>query len=96
MSCIVLQLANARQAKLKKVNSGALQPEQLNLQQEIDAMTKILTCSVCHNNPKNVAIVKCGHVFCNHCVDRMVTSRNRKCPGCGLVFAQSDIKPIFL
>lgn len=57
-------------------------------QEEVDAMRQLLNCNVCHERQKNRIITKCCHVFCDVCIDRTLTARNRKCPGCGIVFAK--------
>ncbi|PNW73273.1 hypothetical protein CHLRE_14g625802v5 [Chlamydomonas reinhardtii] len=79
--------------KLKKAAtpSGAAR----ELQEEVDAMRQLLNCNVCHERQKNRIITKCCHVFCDVCIDRTLTARNRKCPGCGIVFAKGDIKTFF-
>ncbi|KAG2423091.1 hypothetical protein HXX76_002316 [Chlamydomonas incerta] len=79
--------------KLKKAAtpSGAAK----ELQEEVDAMRQLLNCNVCHERQKNRIITKCCHVFCDVCIDRTLTARNRKCPGCGIVFAKGDIKTFF-
>ncbi len=51
-------------------------------------MRRLLNCNVCHERRKNRIITKCCHVFCDVCIDRTLTARNRKCPGCGIVFAK--------
>ncbi len=51
-------------------------------------MRRMLNCNVCHERQKNRIITKCCHVFCDVCIDRTLTARNRKCPGCGIVFAK--------
>lgn len=51
-------------------------------------MRQLLNCNVCHERQKNRIITKCCHVFCDVCIDRTLTARNRKCPGCGIVFAK--------
>ncbi|EFJ46479.1 hypothetical protein VOLCADRAFT_92990 [Volvox carteri f. nagariensis] len=79
--------------KLKKLQSPAGAAREL--QEEADAMRQLLNCNVCHERQKNRIITKCCHVFCDVCIDRTLTARNRKCPGCGIVFAKGDIKTFF-
>ncbi|GLI67633.1 hypothetical protein VaNZ11_011881 [Volvox africanus] len=79
--------------RLKKLQSPAGAAREL--QEEVDAMRRLLNCNVCHERQKNRIITKCCHVFCDVCIDRTLTARNRKCPGCGIVFAKGDIKSFF-
>ncbi|GLC65192.1 hypothetical protein PLESTF_000262000 [Pleodorina starrii] len=79
--------------RLKKLQSPAGAAREL--QEEVDAMRQLLNCNVCHERQKNRIITKCCHVFCDVCIDRTLSARNRKCPGCGIVFAKGDIKTFF-
>ncbi|GFR44229.1 hypothetical protein Agub_g5420, partial [Astrephomene gubernaculifera] len=79
--------------RLKKLQSPAGVTREL--EEEVDAMRQLLNCNVCHERQKNRIITKCCHVFCDVCIDRTLTARNRKCPGCGIVFAKGDIKTFF-
>ncbi len=45
---------------------------------------------------RDTVITKCMHTFCHVCVDERVKSRNRKCPGCGQIFAAGDVRTIYL
>jgi len=62
---------------------------------EKEGLLKILKCSTCRNNFRNTVILKCMHTFCKECVDARISTRQRKCPGCNLAFAQSDVQQIF-
>lgn len=42
-----------------------------------DNNEKIYDCAVCMDNPKNTAIVPCGHQFCAQCAQRL-----HRCPMC--------------
>ena len=57
---------------------------------EYDMLKQIATCTICRKNFKEVALTKCGHVFCNQCLEERYQSRARKCPNCGLLFGQND------
>ena len=57
---------------------------------EYDILKQIATCTICRKNFKEVALTKCGHVFCQACVDERYNSRARKCPNCGSPFGQND------
>mmetsp|Transcript_18007 Transcript_18007/g.72077 ORF Transcript_18007/g.72077 Transcript_18007/m.72077 type:complete len:202 (+) Transcript_18007:558-1163(+) len=56
---------------------------------------KIRNCSVKTDRPKEVVLLRCGHLFSRQCVDDLVTKRNRKCPICGKNFSSDDVRPIF-
>ncbi|KAF9469928.1 BRE1 E3 ubiquitin ligase-domain-containing protein [Collybia nuda] len=58
-------------------------------------LLKLLKCSTCQQNFRNTVITKCMHTFCKQCVDTRITTRQRKCPVCGLGFAQSEVQTIF-
>lgn len=62
------------------------------LQEEIKFCKSILQCLVCRDRPKEVVIVKCYHLFCNHCIQKNLEIRHRKCPACGTAFGQNDIR----
>ncbi|KAL5563481.1 hypothetical protein UlMin_033228 [Ulmus minor] len=62
------------------------------LQEEIKFCKSILQCLVCRDRPKEVVIVKCFHLFCNHCIQKNLEIRHRKCPACGTPFGQNDIR----
>eukprot|EP00198_Chlamydomonas_reinhardtii_P003478 XP_001692814.1 predicted protein [Chlamydomonas reinhardtii] len=71
-----LESLQGKVEKLKKAAtpSGAAR----ELQEEVDAMRQLLNCNVCHERQKNRIITKCCHVFCDVCIDRTLTARNRK------------------
>nr|XP_043623926.1 E3 ubiquitin-protein ligase BRE1-like 1 isoform X2 [Erigeron canadensis] len=66
------------------------------LQQELKEYKEILKCSVCLDRPKEVVITKCYHLFCNHCVQKIIESRHRKCPLCAASFGANDVKPVYI
>jgi E3 ubiquitin-protein ligase BRE1 len=80
--------------RLRRTQDTAEAVQELEL--ELSAVRKTLKCGVCSEREKNVVIKKCWHMFCKHCVDRMVESRNRKCPGCGMKFQESDVQAVYL
>ena len=55
----------------------------------------MLRCSVCRDRFKEVAITRCFHLFCKHCIDENIRNRHRKCPACGEKFGQDDVKTIY-
>ena len=62
---------------------------------EVDALRSLVRCNVCRSANKDTVITRCMHMFCRTCVDERLDSRNRKCPQCSLVFASSDVRPIY-
>ena len=67
-----------------------------DLEAEVDELRRARLCSVCVSRQKDTCIVKCMHVFCGECVRSRLDTRARKCPGCSLSFAASDVKAIYL
>ncbi|KAH0792344.1 E3 ubiquitin-protein ligase BRE1 [Histomonas meleagridis] len=50
---------------------------------------------VCHENPRDTVILKCGHTFCSKCMKERIKARNRKCGHCGQSFdPNSEVSPI--
>lgn len=62
---------------------------------ELKELQKLVNCSVCQDQRKNVLIGKCFHMFCRDCVDSNLKSRNRKCPTCKKMFGQDDVKAVW-
>lgn len=62
---------------------------------ELKELQKLVNCSVCQDQRKNVLIGKCFHMFCRDCVDSNLRSRNRKCPTCKKMFGQDDVKAVW-
>ncbi|KAJ4483234.1 hypothetical protein J3R30DRAFT_3447116 [Lentinula aciculospora] len=56
----------------------------------------LLKCSTCNLKFRDTILTKCCHTFCRPCVDARISSRQRKCPACGLGFAQSDVLKIYM
>jgi len=63
--------------------------------QMMESMRKKLNCTIVTDEPKEVVIVRCGHMFSRQCINDLVTNRNRKCPACGERFGQDDCRPIY-
>jgi E3 ubiquitin-protein ligase BRE1 len=63
------------------------------LEDMILTLNRLLKCPICTDRYKNRIIVgdNCNHMFCHVCVDKRIAARNRKCPGCGQGFAQSQV-----
>ncbi|XP_043715889.1 E3 ubiquitin-protein ligase BRE1-like 1 isoform X2 [Telopea speciosissima] len=43
-----------------------------------------------------VVITKCFHLFCNPCVQRVLETRQRKCPLCAMSFGPNDVKAVYI
>ncbi|KAJ3910319.1 hypothetical protein F5879DRAFT_789750 [Lentinula edodes] len=56
----------------------------------------LLKCSTCNLKFRDTILTKCCHTFCRACVDARISSRQRKCPACGLGFAQSEVLKIYM
>eukprot|EP00189_Rhodosorus_marinus_P014168 CAMPEP_0184746064 /NCGR_PEP_ID=MMETSP0315-20130426/8631_1 /TAXON_ID=101924 /ORGANISM="Rhodosorus marinus, Strain UTEX LB 2760" /LENGTH=747 /DNA_ID=CAMNT_0027218447 /DNA_START=229 /DNA_END=2472 /DNA_ORIENTATION=+ len=56
---------------------------------------KIRNCSVKTDRPKEVVLLRCGHLFSRQCVDDLAAKRNRKCPICGKNFSNDEVRPIY-
>ena len=92
-----LKLASAKLDRHKRAFGGsAAGSGDKGLTAEVEAMRQIIYCNVCHEKQKNTVIVKCGHVFCNSCIQKRVDGRDRKCPRCGIVFSKDEVKSIHL
>lgn len=66
------------------------------LEEENESLRKLLICSVCHVNTKDVVITRCMHCFCKPCIDKNIEMRHRKCPGCGKGFSKDDVQNFYL
>ena len=57
---------------------------------------RVAICPVCNQNLRNTALKLCSHVFCDVCVQNLISHRSRKCPSCGKAFGVNDFMPIKL
>jgi len=48
-------------------------------------------CSVCAVRDRERVLKRCGHTFCETCINKCLHSRNRKCPKCHASFGDADI-----
>lgn len=64
--------------------------------QIIQELMKKLHCSVVTNQPKEIALTRCGHMMSRQCVSQLIAQRSRKCPLCGKAFSESDILNVYL
>ncbi|XP_060672450.1 E3 ubiquitin-protein ligase BRE1-like 2 isoform X3 [Ziziphus jujuba] len=78
--------------KVAEMSSETGEAALQKLQDEIKFCKSILQCLVCRDRPKEVVISKCYHLFCNHCIQKNLEIRHRKCPACGTAFGQNDIR----
>lgn len=61
----------------------------------IRELRKKLSCSIVTNKPKEIVLLRCGHLFSRQCTDDLISTRNRKCPICGKAFGNDDVRPVF-
>ncbi|KAI0562770.1 Histone ubiquitination protein [Gracilaria domingensis] len=61
----------------------------------IRELRKKLNCSIVTNKPKEVVLLRCGHLFSRQCTDNLIATRNRKCPICGETFGKDDVRSVF-
>lgn len=76
--------------KLDRLRSSSV------LEEELRACKAMITCAICNERQKNAVIAKCYHVFCRECIQRRVSARSRKCPGCSKPFSENDVHDIYL
>eukprot|EP00262_Sarcandra_glabra_P011428 TRINITY_DN2738_c0_g3_i1.p1 TRINITY_DN2738_c0_g3~~TRINITY_DN2738_c0_g3_i1.p1 ORF type:complete len:882 (+),score=196.77 TRINITY_DN2738_c0_g3_i1:207-2852(+) len=89
-----LEVVTRKAARFSAHSDGSSVLEKL--QQEISEYKEILKCSICHDKPKEVVIVKCYHLFCGPCVQRTLDNRHRKCPVCATNFGPNDVKNVYI
>lgn len=58
-------------------------------------LRKKLNCSIITSMPKEVVLLRCGHLFSRQCTDNLISTRNRKCPICGKAFGNDDVRNVF-
>jgi len=87
-----LMSSKANSLREKTDNSAVLQ----KLHHEVKEYRGILKCGICHDRQKEVVIAKCYHLFCNQCIQKPLSSRQKRCPSCGLIFGVNDVKPIYI
>uniref|UniRef100_A0AC34F3R6 E3 ubiquitin protein ligase n=1 Tax=Panagrolaimus sp. ES5 TaxID=591445 RepID=A0AC34F3R6_9BILA len=56
---------------------------------------ELLSCPTCKVNPKNCALTKCYHLFCEECITKMFKTRNRKCPECNTRVGPNDYHRVY-
>lgn len=65
-------------------------------QVRIKTLEAKIQCSVCLDREKSVVVARCYHAFCKPCIDKVIATRNRKCPACGKPFGANEVHPVFL
>ncbi|XP_042511746.1 E3 ubiquitin-protein ligase BRE1-like 1 [Macadamia integrifolia] len=89
-----LDVMARKAARLSAHNEGSSVVEKL--QKEISEYREILKCGICRDGPKEVVITKCFHLFCNPCIQRVLETRQRKCPLCAVTFGPNDVKAVYI
>ncbi|PFH53827.1 hypothetical protein AMATHDRAFT_136911 [Amanita thiersii Skay4041] len=79
----------------KKSAASTSQNKQDKQANEVQSLKELLRCSTCKTHFRNTVITKCMHTFCKQCVEARIATRQRKCPACNLVFAQSDVQTLW-
>ena len=80
---------NDAQRELKALRGGLTTAEE-----ELEKYKEAFTCQICMDRNANVALVRCGHRFCNECMDRLqASSQNQKCAYCRQTY--TDTVPFF-
>ncbi|THV02428.1 BRE1-domain-containing protein [Dendrothele bispora CBS 962.96] len=83
-------------AKLKnKEKLSSSRRSQAEVQSADDGALRLLRCSTCNINFRTTTITRCFHTFCKECIDARLSTRQRKCPACGIGFAQSDVQTLY-
>lgn len=54
-----------------------------------------LHCSVVPSKPKEVVLLRCGHLFSHQAVDELIATRSRRCPTCKTSFTQDDTLNVY-
>lgn len=89
-----LEVLKRKAGRLQAQTEGSSIVEKL--QQELGEYREILKCDICLDRTKQVVITKCYHLFCNPCVQKVVESRQRKCPKCSISFGPNDVKSVYI
>ncbi|EHY64761.1 hypothetical protein NERG_02164 [Nematocida ausubeli] len=63
---------------------------------DIELYQRMIRCSVCCTNIKDVALKRCMHLLCRSCIDSRMASRQKTCPLCGTTCTPSDIVSVYL
>lgn len=89
-----LELYRGKYERTKR-NDPAQSGDQV-LEEANRQMKETLTCPSCKIRPKDCIMLKCYHLFCEHCIKTMYDTRQRKCPKCASNFGANDFHRIFI
>ncbi|KAI8904426.1 hypothetical protein EDD86DRAFT_213406 [Gorgonomyces haynaldii] len=87
----VMQLQSKVESLSKPVSAN-----EIAMQRQLEEYRLLLKCQSCNINFKSHVLLKCMHTFCFDCIDKMVQSRQRKCPSCALAFGKEDVRQVYL
>ncbi|KRZ58276.1 E3 ubiquitin-protein ligase BRE1B [Trichinella nativa] len=65
-------------------------------EEQIFALKQKVLCALCKLNQLNRVLLKCGHLFCHICIEKLLKQRQRKCPSCMALFSQQDVKNVYI
>lgn len=66
------------------------------LRHEVENYKKQVNCTNCQQNPKEMVLISCGHLFCTDCVEREIQQRRRKCPYCQKKYTNEEFKKVLM
>ncbi|KAJ2810024.1 E3 ubiquitin-protein ligase bre1, partial [Coemansia furcata] len=87
-----LDLANRRISEAERPSAA----DQTGLAKLCADYKALLKCPTCQTNFKSHVLLRCMHVFCKHCIDSRIETRQRKCPSCSEPFGAKDVRQIYL
>lgn len=85
----------AEEAQRESMENGRASDVDSIRDEIIRELRKKLNCSIVTNRPKEVVLLRCGHLFSRQCTDNLIATRNRKCPICGKPFGNDDVRNVF-
>ena len=90
-----LAAGGAASSSSSSAASTSKQPESTRV---LDAVRSSLNCAICWSMavvPIVIGTQGCGHVFCKHCLNRMMATQGRRqCPTCRRSFNASHLQPL--
>eukprot|EP00177_Eucheuma_denticulatum_P007645 GFKZ01013908.1.p1 GENE.GFKZ01013908.1~~GFKZ01013908.1.p1 ORF type:complete len:247 (+),score=34.95 GFKZ01013908.1:474-1214(+) len=88
------ELEERQRERMENGRSGDVESDTIRDQIIMQLRSK-LNCSVVTTRPKEVVLLRCGHLFSRQCTDNLIATRNRKCPICGKAFGNDDVRNVF-
>lgn len=85
----------AEEARQESIENGRATNVDSIRDEIIRELRKKLNCSIVTTRPKEVVLLRCGHLFSRQCTDNLIATRNRKCPICGKPFGNDDVRNVF-